>query len=111
MGLFSFLDDEKRVSVGTSVSRVIQDATLPNSIKTGVLKSLFEGGDIPEYAMEEMVGCVGIRADRMYEYAKNHYTYGLPSGQFKSATAGLPEATAILSTLEGTAVTPLYCHY
>lgn len=111
MGLFSFLDDEKRVSVGTSVSRVIQDATLPNSIKTGVLKSIFEAGDIPEYAMEEMVGCVGIRADRMYEYAKNHYTYGLPSGQFKSATAGLPEATAILSTLEGTAVTPLYCHY
>lgn len=111
MGLFSFFDDEKRISVGTSVSRTIQDAALPNAIKTGVLKSIFEAGDIPEYAMEEMVGCIGLRADRMYEYAKNHYTYGLPSGQFKSATAGLPEATAILSTLEGTAVTPLYCHY
>lgn len=111
MGLFSFFDDEKRISVGTSVSRVIQDVTIPNSIKTGVLTSLFEGGDIPEYVMEKMIGCIGVRADRMYEYAKKHYTYGLPSGQFKSATAGLPEATAILSTLEGTAVTPLYCHY
>lgn len=111
MGLFSFFDDEKKVSVGTSVSRVIQDETIPNSIKTGVLTSLFEGGDIPEYVMEEMIGCIGVRADRMYEYAKKHYTYGLPSGQLQFAAAGLPEATAVLSNLEGTAITPLYYHY
>jgi hypothetical protein len=112
MGFFSDLfKDEQRTSVGTSVARVIQDAVLPNSIRTGVIKSIFESGSIPEYAMEEMIGSIGMKAERLYEYARTHYTHGLPSGQFKSATAGLPEATAILSTLEGAVVTPIYCHY
>lgn len=116
MGLFDRLfgglfADEKKTTVGTSVARVIQDDSLPDAIKTGIVKSIFESGDIPEYAMEELVGSVGVRAERMYEYGRNGYIFGLPSGQFLSATAGVPEATAILSAVEGTAVTPIYTRY
>ena len=108
MGLFS---DEKRTYVGTSVSRVIQDATLPNAVKTGVVKAIFNDDGIPENILEGLVGSVGIKAERMYEYAKTAYIHGLPSGQFKSAPEGLVEVSAVLSTLEGISILPDYCHY
>lgn len=108
MGLFS---DEKKTYVGTTVTRVITDTLLPNAIKTGVIKSIFDDGSIPEYAMEELIGSIGVRADRMYEYGRTTYTYGLPSGQFKTSTEGLSEVTAVLSVIEDAPVLPLYCHY
>lgn len=108
MGLFS---DEIRTYVSTTVSRVIPDTGLPDAIKTGVIKAIFADGGIPEYAVEEMIGSIGIRADRMYEYARTTYTHGLPSGQFKTNTLGMAEATDVLTSLEGVTILPLYCHY
>lgn len=108
MGWFS---DEIRTTVATTVSRVVEDARLPNSSKTGLVKAILNDGDIPAYVMEDLVGSIGVKAERMYDYAKAHYPYGLPSGQFKSITEGAPAVTAVLSTLEGTAVAVNYSHY
>lgn len=108
MGWFS---DEIRTTVATTVARVIEDARLPDSSKTGVVKAIFNDGDIPAYVMEDLVGSIGVKAERMYDYAKTHYPYGLPSGQFKSITEGAPAVTAVLSALEGTSVSLKYSHY
>ena len=98
MGLFS---SKKKTVVGTSVMRVIEDDLLPDSIKTGVTRAIFQNGDLPDHIMEELVGSIGLKADRMYEYAKRSYVHGLPSGQIVAASVGTVEVGAVLATLEG----------
>lgn len=98
MGLFS---SKKKTVVGTSVMRVIEDDLLPDSVKTGVTRAIFQNGDLPDHIMEELIGSIGLKADRMYEYAKRSYVHGLPSGQIVAASVGTVEVGAVLATLEG----------
>lgn len=107
MGLFS---SKTKTQVGTVVSRVIEDEMLPNAINTGVVKAIFNEGDITDYMMEEVVASVGVRAERMYAYAKKSYTHGLPSGQRVSSIQGTAEVTTTLQTLHGAPVVIEYCH-
>lgn len=107
MGLFS---SKLKTTVGTSVMRAIKDELLPNAVRTGVSKAMFQSGDIPDYIMEEIVGGIAIKADSMYNYGARKYVHGLPSGQFVAASQGVPQVTAILTALEGAAVTLDYCH-
>jgi len=107
MGLFS---NRYKTYVGTTVTRVISDKTLPNSVKTGVLKGILQNGSLPEYAMEELSGSIGMRADRMYDYAVDNYTHGLPGGTIISAAVGLSQVTAVLRALHGADVTIAYVH-
>ena len=108
MGLFS---SEKRTTVGTSVNRVIKDAALPDAARSGLTTALFSGDDIAGSVMEALIGSVGVRAERMYEYGRTLYTHGLPSGQFHSAVDGLAEVTAVLTALEGASAFVEYSHY
>lgn len=78
MGLFS---SKYVTQVATSTVRVIEDNAVPNSAKTGLIKALFYQGDMSEYMMDERVGSLANRAERMCAYGKDHYTYGLPLGQ------------------------------
>lgn len=108
MGLFS---SKTITTVGTVVSRVVADASLPDSIKAGVIKAILQDGSMPDYIMEDMVGGIGVKAERMYEYAKRSYTHGLPSGQYRSAVDGFAAVTAVLSTLEGAPALLDYSHF
>jgi len=108
MGLFS---SKKKTKVGTAISRAIEDDALPNSPKTGLLKAIYEDGDVVDYVLEEFVGSVALRAERMYTYAENHYEYGLPSGKVVAATAGRQEVGSILASIEGGLVTLDYVNY
>lgn len=104
MGLFG---GGKKTIVGTTVSRVIEDKSLPDSIQSGFIKALFaeeQQPDIPGYVIEEIVGSVGLKAERMYEYASKHYVHGLPSGRFHSAMQGAAEVEAVLARIEGVPV-------
>ncbi len=102
----------KKTTVATSISRVLPDDNLPNSIKTGVTKALFKNGELVDYVLEEMISGIGIKASRMYEYAKRGtYTFGLPSGQFTNGLDGLAQVQAALETLEGLPVVLDYSHY
>lgn len=107
MGLFS---SKLKTTVGTSVLRAIKDDLLPNAVRTGVSKAMFQSGDIPEYIMEEIAGGIAIKADSMYNFGARKYTHGLPSGKFISASLGLPQVTTILDALEGSSVAIDYCH-
>lgn len=110
-GTFGLLSDKKVTTVGTTVTRVIEDDMVPNSIRTGVTTAILKDGEIVEHILEEMVNCIGLKADRMYEYAKDNYVHGLPSGQYLSSKQGLDLVKAALDSLEGTNTEILYSNY
>lgn len=104
MGLFS---SKKKTVVGTVAQRVIADDMLPNAVRTGVTKQIFSSGNeggISEFVMEEMVASIGVKAERMYSYGRDHYVHGLPSGQMHTASAGRAVVQAVLNALEGAPV-------
>ncbi|EKD22489.1 MAG: N4 gp53-like protein [uncultured bacterium] len=90
--------------------RAIEDDLLPDAIKTGVTRAIFQNGDLPDHIMEELTGSIGLKADRMYEYAKRSYVHGLPSGQIVAASVGTAEVGAVLAALEGQQVQVDYSH-
>lgn len=102
----------RKINVGTAVSRVIKDAGIPNSTKTGVIKALFRGGDIRDYVLEDLVSSIGVRAEAMYAYGRDHYTHGLPSGQFTIAAENIDDVVGtVLLSIENVAVAMDYLHY
>ena len=108
MGLFS----SKRVTrVGTVVSRAIDDAALPNAVTTGSLKALFQEGNLSDYVIEELVASIGVRAERMYNYAEDNYVHGLPSGEIYSSTQGRVQVEAVIEAAEGQQVLMKYSNY
>lgn len=107
MGLFS---NRYKTYVGTTVSRVIADEGLPDSAKTGVLKAILNNGSIPEYMMEDLVTSLGMRADRMYAYAEDNYTHGLPTATMFATSVGVEQVSAVLASLSGGAVQVEYSH-
>lgn len=108
MGLFS---SKKKTTVGTSVSRVIDNALLPSAVKTGVIKAIFEEGDVVDYVMEEMISSVGVRAERMYAYAKTKYSYGLPSGNLVSSVTGQSIVEGVIAVTAGQPIVTEYYHF
>jgi hypothetical protein len=99
-------------TVGTTVTRVVEDSFLVDSVKVGLTKALLNEGNIPDYLMEELVGSIGVKAERMYRYAENHYTYGLPSGEMYSSTQGRQQVEEVIETLiEGKQVFMEYSHF
>jgi hypothetical protein len=102
----------KEISVGTAVSRAIADEQLPGSVSTGVIKAIYEGGELIDYVLEEVIGNIGLRAERMYAYAKNHYTHGLPAGQYTVPAESIETVVeTALVALEDAPVTLDYVRY
>lgn len=85
----SIFSSKYETHVATTVTRVIEDAKLPHSVKNGVLKSLIEGDDqLIEYAMEELTNSVGIKCNQMYNYGHDHYMHGLPNSSLQTSLSG-----------------------
>lgn len=101
MGLFS---SKTVVTVGTTVSRIVEDASLPNSIKTGGLAALVKDGESIDYIRDELLQGIGFRAESMYHYAEDKYSNGLPSGQYFSNNIGEPAVKQVLESIEGVPV-------
>lgn len=108
MGLFS---SKYVTQVGTSISRVIEDESIPKSVKSGAIKAIFNDGNLPDYVMEELVASIGVRAERMYSYAKDHYVHGLPSGEVFSSTQGRQQVEAVIEAFEGQQVLLEYSRF
>lgn len=98
-------------TVGTQVQRVIDDASLPQSIRAGAIKALFQDGNITDYTLEELVASIGARAEKMYRYADSKYTWGLPSGEIYSSTQGKAQVEQAIEQIEGQQVSMEYSHY
>lgn len=108
MGLFS---SKTKTTVATTVTRAIEDAMLPDSMATGIIRATMNRGDITEHMLEGVLTSVGIRADRMYEYGNTGYVYGLPSGEYKTANQGEQAVKTVLQQIEGTTVEIDYSRY
>ncbi|MCA9911726.1 MAG: hypothetical protein KC496_00190 [Anaerolineae bacterium] len=101
MGLFS---SEKKTYVGTSVSRVLTDDNIPNSVQLGMINSIFTNESPADHILEELVTGIGMRAERAYSYGGNGYIYGLPGGERVSSGHYAEEVEAVLEAIEGTQV-------
>lgn len=99
-----------KTTVSTQVSAAIDKDHIPNSARTGLIKAIFQGGDIGPYVLDEMTQSLAVRVDRMYDYAKNNYPIGLPSSYAKSNKAQLSAVQEILEAQEGQPVQIVYCH-
>jgi hypothetical protein len=97
MGIFS---SKYVTQVGTSVSRLIEDAAIPQSAKAGMIRAILNEGNLSDYVMEELVASIGVRAERMYAYAENNYIHGLPSGEVYSSTQGRQQVEAVIEAFE-----------
>lgn len=98
MGLFS---SKKKTYVGTSVMRAIDDDAITDTTKVSVIQAILKDEDISVRVLENMQNTIGIRAERMYSWAKKNYVYGLPSGKMVSTQEGVDQAQAILEAIEG----------
>ena len=98
-------------SVSVSTSRVIPDNMLIDSVKTGVIKGIFSENQLVENILEDVIGSVGTRAEALYRYGRDHYSYGLPSSTLISSHTGETTVKAVLEQLEGTSVTIDYYQY
>lgn len=86
--------------VGTSVSRAIEDKHIPDSVKKGMLAAILGNSGIVDNILEELVGSIGVRTNRLYDFAKNgNYIHGLPSGQFTLPSSELKDV--VKQVLEG----------
>lgn len=109
MGLFG---SNKKTLVGTSVSRVIEDDQIPDSVLEGMTRNLVETGDqMTEQVMESLSNSIALRANRMYNFGRNGYLYGVPTGTVHSSFAGKQASQAALQTLTGGTVQIEYYHF
>lgn len=108
MGLFS---SKEKTTVGTVFTRAIKDDDIPNATKTGLIKAIFQNGNIGDYVLEEMTNSIGSRAEKFYEYGKKFYTHGLPSGQRMSATQGKSVVQEVIDFFEGASCFIEYYQY
>lgn len=110
--MFGLFESETVVSVSTSVSRVIEDRLLPDSVKTGTIKGIMtEGGQLVENIMEDVISSIGVKGERMYRYAKNGYLYGAPTSHLYKSRSADAIAKAALETYIGHPLTFEYLRY
>ena len=107
MGLFS---SKKKTYVGTSVTRVLEDDAITDTMKVSVIQAILKDEDISARVLENMQSTIGVRAERMYSWAKENYIYGLPSGRMVSTQEGVTQAQGILEAMEGQPVVIEYSH-
>ena len=101
-----------KTSVGTTITRVIKDDVITSSIKVGLVNGLFkdEGTQLVENVMESLVAGIGIRAERMYSYAKDNYTHGLPVAKVSTSIDGSEVVLGVLKSLTNPGITVDYYH-
>lgn len=98
MGLFG---SKSKTYVGTVVQRVIEDENLPDSPKTGAIKGILQNGEIVDYILDEVLGSIGPKSDRMHKYAQDNYPYGVPRKTFEKKDKGQAEVKNILEAIHG----------
>ena len=109
MGLFS---SKTVVTVGTSVVRAIGDEAMPDSVRSGATKGLFAGDDqFIENVLEDITSGLGVTTSRVYNYGKNKYLYGLPSGAVLESQSGAAVMKQEIERINGQAVAINYYHY
>lgn len=99
------------VNVATVAQRLTEDGNLPDAIKTGVMKAILRDEQIADTVIEDLIGSLGVRAERAYAYAEKSYTHGSPSGDIYSSTQGRLQVEAVIEAAEGQQVLMEYSRH
>jgi len=108
VGLFS---TKRKTKVGTTVVRSLEDDKVPNSLITGFVIAQQQKQPIYSSVLEEFMDGISLKADRMYTYGAGSYTYGLPSGQFRSPSEGNPAVKTVLAGVHSVAESAISIQY
>jgi hypothetical protein len=107
MGLFS---SKKVTTVGTSVSRVIDNNRLPDSRKAGLISSVISGNELVPTMMDEVLQGIGIKGNRFFRWAKKNYIYSTFSGRYATEKDGDEEIEKILEVNSQYGINIEYSH-
>lgn len=108
MGIFS---SKYKTYVGSSASRLIEDAMVPDSVLSGTLKSILKDVDLAQTVISDLSKSIGARARSMYAYGRRDYVFGTPEAVTYTSAVGTAEITAILQAMHPGATIALdYLH-
>lgn len=108
MGLFS---SKYVTTVGTSISRLVEDKDIKDPLVQAIQSALFQKGDVADHILESTVNNLAFKTEQSYRYGKHGYVFGLPSGEVYSNALGMREMRQVLEQREGQPVTIDYLHY
>lgn len=107
MGLFS----ESVTTVGTTVTRVLDDDSIPSSTKNGTIASIFnDDNQMIENVMEELIDGLGMRSIRMHAYGRTKYTNGIPYGDLVTSTDAKNIVETVIESEVGSPINIEYYH-
>lgn len=108
MGLFG---SRKKTFVDTSVVRVVEDDLVPNLVQKSVVESVFQGGNISENLIENLLNDSTTRFNSAYRYGRDHYHFGLPDAKITSYGDSLSVMQVVLDTIHNQSVNIEYAEF
>lgn len=102
MGWF---DGKKIHAVATSLSRVVEDDSIPDTAKVSVLTAIFRNESIAQHLVDSRLNGTSSKIRRMLRYAEVHNTSALPNSLIVTNTTGRWEVKAVIESIEGKPVT------
>ncbi len=103
MGFFS---SKKRVTVASTTIKLVQDT--PDTLSNAVLSAIITGREIVPDIIASSLGGLSMKAKSMYNYARDHYTYGLPNGSVEVPLVPNTVIALVIQDIIGVPVTLNY---
>ena len=110
-GLAGLFKSSTKTTVATTVTRVIENMYVPNSVNSGTTKALYHSGNQSDYILEDLYQSIGVRADSFYKYGRDFYTHGLPSGTYLTEVDAKSRVEAAIASIEGSVIPTTYCYF
>ena len=109
MGVFS----GKKVSVDTTVSRVVEENFIPDILQKTTLDTIFQGTPFTETLQRNVLGGSHLNFERMHRWAAEdgNYFYGLPDATMQFRTDGNATAIEVLKNERGQNITVDYMKF
>jgi len=92
-------------AVSSTVIKGVPDDKIPDPIKKGLINSIFKGQSITDSFINNLMSGSFLNFERYYQYGKDHYIHGLPSGKIFLDNPGGAIAKAIIEAQIGFAIT------
>lgn len=108
MGLFS---GETVHSVGTSISRLIEDKSIVDTTKVAITSALYSGADVVDSILENSLNSVSINVSKLLSDSEKDTVFGNPTGEVYLNNKGKAEAKAIIDAIHNDDVEIKYCRF
>lgn len=96
------LGGSTKIVVETSITRVIEDKNVTDTIQEAIIEAILDSRDIPLNITDRMLNGPVQNFNKMHRYAKEEYTYGLPRSNSAADISVNADASASLDAVLGT---------